>query len=97
MARYYEDSIRNIKKMDETELILLIEQAQDELRIMRLKKEKEKVGTCELWGKKVNIYGYQEKLGSVLTKVYPNICNDFKDYDWQVYGVTNINLGGLKK
>lgn len=56
MAGYYEDSIRNIKKMDESELILLIEQATEELRLMKLKQFEK---TCYLTyyniqGNKVN-------------------------------------------
>ena len=61
---------------------------------MLKEKTKKIIGTCKLWGKKTNIYGYREKLGYILIKVYPNICNDFVDYDWVIYGVSNINFGG---
>lgn len=57
---------------------------------------KEKIGTCILWGKKVDIYGHQKcKNGdtfSVLVKVYPNVCNDYQEYDWQIYGVDCIEI-----
>ena len=58
--------------------------------------EKEVVGTCALWGGRVQIYGYQKELNSVLVKVYPNICNDFKEYAWQRYGVDKIILNKHK-
>ena len=57
-------------------------------------KVKEKIGTCTLWNKKVDIYGLQKcKNGdvfSVLVKVSPNICNNFQEYTWQRYGIDNV-------
>ena len=57
-----------------------------------IKKNRRVIGTCTLFGKRVDIYDYQENLNSVLIKIHPNICNDFKDYTWQRYGVDNVEI-----
>ena len=49
-----------------------------------------------IFGEKKTIYGYNSPY--VLTKVeYPNIGNDYKEYDWQVYGVDNIKINNNRK
>jgi len=62
----------------------------------KVKNKKKKIGTCMLWGKKVDIYGHQKcKNGatfSVLVKVYPNICNNYQEYGWQIYGIKNVEI-----
>jgi hypothetical protein len=50
------------------------------------------IGNCKIFKDRVNIYDYNPKTKSVLIKVYPNIANDYKEYNWQIYGVKNINL-----
>lgn len=52
------------------------------------------IGKCNIFKDRVNIYGYNKNnnIESVLIKVYPNICNNYKEYNWQVYGVKNIEL-----
>jgi len=50
-----------------------------------------KIGTAKVFGKKKDIYGYNA-LRAVLIKVYANIANDYKEYDWQVYGVSEVEV-----
>ena len=50
------------------------------------------IGKCNIFKDRVDIYGYNKDIESVLIKVYPNICNDYKEYNWQIYGVKNIEL-----
>ena len=50
------------------------------------------IGTCKVFSRRNIIYGYKKDTGYVLVKVYPNICNDFKEYDWVIYGISDINI-----
>ena len=50
------------------------------------------IGNCKIFEDRVDIYDYNPKTKSVLIKVYPNIANDYKSYNWQIYGISDINL-----
>ena len=50
------------------------------------------IGTCKVFDRMNIIYGYKKDTGYVLIKVYPNIVNDFKEYNWIIYGVSDIKL-----